>query len=171
MVMVRSIRHTIGVAFLFLVCAHFLSAQDIAEKKKDPPPFIDFSPKFGKPPAKGEVGRIDIQIAPIVNQPQPSQALPQKNAVPAGAQDWFWDKISPLERAGKAASDFDEALSHISASAQGQPFLPRLNDMKTLLTLYQGPILGASVQHSISPPLIAAVVYVESGGDPNAVSR
>ncbi len=144
-----------------------------------PPPFVDFSPKFGKPPPDGQLGKIDVEIAPVVNSPfaqkslteNLSKNLPDKMATPKGSYPWFWNVIPAVDRQGRAASDFRPALDHLRSAPQAQDIFPRLNDIQTLLALYKTDILSASVQFGVSPPLIASVIYVESGGDPRAVSR
>ena len=149
--------------------------QDKVVEKFPPPPFVDFSPKFGKPPPKGQAGKIDVKIAPGINSPSSpnplQENLPEKMATPKGSYPWFWDVIPALDRHGRAASDFRPALDHLRSSQQAQDVFPRLSDIQTLLALYKIDILNASVRFGVSPPLIASVIYVESGGDPRAVSR
>lgn len=158
---------------VFVLFGGIVAAQDLAsdsDEKPAPPPFVDFSPKFGKAPKQGESGKIDIQIAPVIQTPTVANALPGKRSVPTGSYHWFWETIPPTDRQGVFASDFGPALDLISSRDEGKAIVPRLNDMQTLLRLYQRHLLMASVRHSVSPPLLASVIYVESGGDPNAVS-
>lgn len=139
----------------------------IAALAESPPAFPEFSPKFGKPPAEG-AARIDVEItAPVSNN---STVAPQAAlSVQAGSPDVarFWQEVSPTGRDALKYSDFDLALRLAVAG----PSTPSLQDMQVLIQRFHTDLLLAGAQAGVSPALLAAMIYVESAGNPQAVSR
>ena len=134
-----------------------------------PEPFPDFSFKRVKPPSSNGP-RIKVQIAPRAEPAVPEGATPETEAQPS-AFAWFWTEVSP--DIGNAQSDrLAKAMSTVQdGAANGQINAPRLDEMQTITDAYGTAILRATVGTNVSPALVAAMIYVESGGKPEAVSK
>ncbi|MEL7100602.1 MAG: lytic transglycosylase domain-containing protein [Pseudomonadota bacterium] len=157
------IRHVTLCAAALLLCAP-------EGRAETPPPFPEFSAKRVKPPKAGTTKRITVQIAPQA----PAQAAPAATgAAPtpgaAGNYDWFWDAVSPDLAAG-GPGRLDVALGALSSARSPVP-VPRLQVMQDVARAHGRDILVSSVGTQVSPALVLAVMMVESGGDPAAVSR
>ncbi len=130
-------------------------------------------------PESGATSRITVQIdpnaprrvaaaAPPAESPSgsPSPATPG----PAGT-DWFWNAVSPL-RAESRPGRLAEALAVMANAAEGASVpVPRLQTLQEIARIHGRDILAATVGTRVSPALALAVIAVESGGRPDAVSR
>lgn len=136
----------------------------------DPPPFEDFTFKRIKAPEEGEPPRITVQIAPKPEPaaPEPESSKPQPPNPPGGSHAWFWETV-PAAGAGQAGLETALATLRNAVGAQGiRP--PRLARLRTIADRYGKAILKATVGTHVSPALALAVIAVESGGRPAAVS-
>lgn len=134
---------------------------------ESPPAFPEFSPKFGKPPAEGQA-RIDVEItAPVASAPPatPNDSVAAPSTAPNVTR--FWQEVSPTNRDALKYSDFDLALR----LAVSGPSTPSLQDMQVLIQRFHTDFLLAGAQAGVSPALLAAIAYVESAGNPQAISR
>ena len=131
----------------------------------------DIKPKFGKPPPANATKRITVFIEPVV----PSVAPEATDPTPAPQPDssahaaWFWGDIQARGRDGIAASDLDAALRIIQARAP-QSIVPTAQDMQDMVQRWNPQILMSSGISNMSPALVAAVIWVESRGKPDAIS-
>jgi soluble lytic murein transglycosylase-like protein len=134
--------------------------------------------------------RITVQIDPVeqarlmasipkptppLERQSPEDAAPLAPLVPlvdgAGGGDyaWYWEKVDPLR--GKMAGRFAEALAALSQGPGGaQVSAPSLQSLQNLAQTYGKEILTATVGTQVSPALALAVMGVESGGRPDAIS-
>ena len=130
--------------------------------------------------------RITIQIDPeeqarllalgpkVDPYPEPSDpsagAAPLAPMAPAGGSyDWYWDTV-PVAR---DASDgrFPIALAALGQGPDGSSVAaPRLQTMQNLAEKYGTQILMDTIGTNVSPALVLAVIGIESGGNPEAVS-
>lgn len=134
--------------------------------------------------------RITVQIDPA-EQARLLDALPKVDpnglpasdlpavdgnaALPSGLQEgaakygWFWDKVPAAQPA--VDGRFSLALATLSQGPDGSSVAaPRLQQMQGLANGYGTEILKATVGTAVSPALVLAVMGVESGGNPAAVS-
>jgi soluble lytic murein transglycosylase-like protein len=131
------------------------------------------------PPGK----RITVQIDPaeqaralaalpkIDPHPEPSaEAAAPLAPVPAGAAyDWFWEVIPPAQDAVQGR--FPLALATLSQGPAGASVAaPRMQNMQEIAQSYGTDILKATIGTQVSPALVLAVMGIESGGKPDAVS-
>ncbi len=140
--------------------AIFALAASVAHgQTESPPPFPEFTFKRVKPPQPGATRRITVQIAPdaptdgarIVAVPTPDMA------------DWFWNAL-PATGSGPR---FEAAMT---AVASGPVAAPRLDDLFLIAEAFGTSLLLATIGTNVSPALALAVIAVESGGDPDALS-
>ena len=135
---------------------------------------------IGESPA--EAARLKNGVKPgdrtrmhIVRRPAPGArkrifAPGERAARPAGrpgreAHRWFWELHAP---AGAAA--WDGMLATFEGRhARGQ-VLTRRETLEAVIAAYGGPIAAAAARARVSPALMAAVISVESAGQPGAVS-
>ena len=144
-----------------------------------PAPFPEFQAKRIRPPAAGAARRITVQIdpeaqaralrrtatSPVEAAPQPAE--PGANTA-IGRYDWFWQGVSPdLAEAGPER--LQGALQLLGGSRQVDA--PRLQALQQIARARGIPILKATLGTRVSPALVLAVIAVESGGAPDAVSR
>jgi hypothetical protein len=88
---------------------------------------------------------------------------------PASSYAWFWDKV-PLG-IGDASGRFETALAALTMGPGGQAVgAPRMQHMQEVADTYGKDILMATLDTKVSPALVLAVMGVESGGNPEAVS-
>ena len=88
---------------------------------------------------------------------------------PASSYAWFWDKV-PVG-ISEVSGRFDTALAALTMGPEGQVVrAPRMQHMQTVAETYGTDILRATLDTNVSPALVLAVMGVESGGDPEAVS-
>lgn len=142
-----------------------------------------FSAKRVKPPKPGQ-RRITVQVAPRANPavppPPASKAKPEATlalAAPAGdvakpsaRYAWYWDQISP-NLGSKAAGRLEPALISLTNGPAGQSVpAPRLQHLQEIAAKHGRDILRETVGTRVSPALALAVISVESGGKPDAVS-
>lgn len=128
--------------------------------------------------------RITVQIDPA-EQARALAALPKVDpdgvqtpeagaalvpVAPAGASyDWFWNSV-PAAR-GAVSGRFPLALAMLSQGPGGaQVAAPRMQHMQDIADSYGTEILKATLGTEVSPALVLAVIGVESGGRPAAVS-
>ncbi len=158
-----------------------------------PAPAADIEPrgvyKRIKAPKAGERPRVTVQISPqehasapsapstgpdlvvpdiIARTKVPPAAFPDimKKKTPEGAYKAFWEKVSPdMTRAGPGR--LDEALQALAAT---QISSPRLQNLQKIVEQRGVDILRTTVGTKVSPALVLAVMSVESGGRPTAVS-
>lgn len=123
--------------------------------------------------------RITVQIDPV-EQARLLGALPkvvlrrEGDAVvdlptsPA-AYGWYWDLVAPGRQ--DVSGRFGRALSALSQGPAGATVAaPRLQAMQGLAQTYGTEILKATIGTKVSPALVLAVMGIESGGDPKALS-
>ena len=147
-----------------------------AAQAEGPKPFPDFQAKRVKPPKKGAVGRINVQIDPAAQAAPAAAAAAVAPAVAAaaapaapGSYDWFWTKISPkADSAGPGRLDL--ALTTLAGADSPVPS-PRLQHMQDIARARGIDILRSTIDTQVSPALVLAVITVESAGKPDAVSR
>ncbi|WP_353345956.1 lytic transglycosylase domain-containing protein [Aquicoccus sp. SU-CL01552] len=165
----------IGAAALVLAWA---VAQAAAEATT---PYSDFQAKRIKAPPPGSAPRITVQIDPeeqaarLAAAPPPAETGPaadaaaDPNAAPTspGRYDWFWENISP-DLAQASPSRLQGALQLLSGAQKVAA--PRLQALQEIARARGLPILKATVGTRVSPALVLAVIAVESGGRPDAVS-
>lgn len=131
----------------------------------------DFTFKRVKPPAANYRGpRITVQITP--ETAPMAAATPDAPGAPARSDTmtWFWDKV-PADLATNPAVRLRTALDLMSSAAEARSVpAPRLQNLKTTTDSFGRHMLGASIGTKVSPALALAVIAVESGGQPDAVS-
>ncbi|TDK48047.1 lytic transglycosylase domain-containing protein [Antarcticimicrobium luteum] len=145
-----------------------------------PTAFPDFQAKRVRPPGAGAMRRITVQIDPeeqaaalraapaaaAENAAPTPQTAPDAGAAP-GRYSWFWEAVSP-DLAQSSPGRLQEAL-HLLSGAQ-KVAAPRLQALQEIARARGIPILKATVGTRVSPALVLAVIAVESGGRPDAVS-
>ena len=166
--------------FTYLLALIALSFGVNSSFAEDPPPFEDFSPRFGAPPKQGAKKLITVQIDPEEQKARLAPYKPQNgpNAEtdldpvpkPDAAYAWFWAKV-PTGRNEAAQDRLLSAIRTLSDGPDGAKVPgPRLQDMQDLARK-QGPdVLRATIGTGVSPALVLAVMSVESGGRTEAVS-
>ena len=88
---------------------------------------------------------------------------------PASDYGWYWDLV-PIGLADTAGR-FDMAVAALTQGPQGQAVrAPRMQSLQTMAETYGKDILLATLDTDVSPALVLAVMGVESGGNPEAVS-
>lgn len=145
--------------------------------------YTGFSAKRVKPPKPGQ-RRITVQVAPRANPavpppPEPKaepavaavlNAVPQDAAKPKARYAWYWEHVSP-NLASKAAGRLEPALVGLKKGPAGQTVpAPRLQSLQEIAEKHGRDILRETVGTRVSPALALAVISVESGGKPDAVS-
>ena len=158
---------------VFLVGIGVVSPASVAQEEGvGPAPFPEFTFKRVRPPSSGADRRIKVQIAPSepgIARPAPDAEPETAPAEPAYA--WFWEEISPALEA-QSGGRLEAASARVAKGiGEGQIGSPRLEDVKAITDSYGIDILAATVGKDVSPALVAAVIYVESAGDAEAVSR
>ncbi|WP_146590629.1 lytic transglycosylase domain-containing protein [Puniceibacterium confluentis] len=145
-----------------------------------PPPFVDFSAKFVKPPKAGTKRRITVQIAPQPARPKPvavaaaaaavAPLAPAGRSTGTGRYGWFWDSVSPA-LAASGPGRLEPALIRLGNPPAGAGVAaPRLQDLANIARAHGRDILLSTVGTKVSPALVLAVMAVESGGRVDAVS-
>lgn len=130
----------------------------------------DFTFRSVGVPEAGATSRITVQIDP--NAPRRIAAAAPVAAPPVaqgGSSEWFWNAVSPA-RADSRPGRLEDALRAIADAPAPVP-VPRLQALQDIAGLYGRDILAATVGTKVSPALALAVISVESGGRPDAVSR
>lgn len=129
--------------------------------------------------------RITVQIDPVEQAallsarpwPEPRREAeggdPMAPLLPsepvASSYDWFWDTV-PVAR-DASADRFDLALAALDNGPEGQAVAaPRLQTMQNLAEKWGTQILKDTIGTNVSPALVLAVMGIESGGNPQAVS-
>jgi soluble lytic murein transglycosylase-like protein len=139
----------------------------------DPPPFPEFTFKMGKPPEKGTKKRITVQIEPEADQqPQPANDGQSPVTTPDLANyAWFWTQVSP-KRSVDGAERLGVAMQALGEGPEGAKVRsPRLQAVQDIARTHGAQILQATIGSRVSPALALAVISVESGGKPAAVSH
>ncbi|MCE0504417.1 lytic transglycosylase domain-containing protein [Roseivivax sp. GX 12232] len=148
----------------------------------------DFSARFVKPPAPGSQKRVTVQIAPRANPavyaapeakapPEPgaapgAEAASPRAPGPEARYGWFWDQVAPERAAAAGPGRLEPALAALKSGPGGAPVAaPRMQAVQDLAARYGRDLLLHSVDTQVSPALALAVMAVESGGRPEAVSR
>jgi hypothetical protein len=148
----------------------------------------DFSARFVKPPKPGESRRVTVQIAPRANPavlPPPEKAPSDEDApevietsaaiapkAPSARFAWFWDEVAPDRASATGPGRLEPSLAVLkSAPETGRVPAPRMQHVQDLAARYGTHLLRHSVGTDVSPALALAVMSVESGGKPDAVSR
>ena len=147
----------------------------------DPAPFRDFTFKRVGVPKKGTRPKL-VQINPV--EQARLLAVPKKSAPKTGTEsfaalptpspkakgfDWFWDKVP---RNGIGPGGLDTAMAVLGAPPPGRAAGSyRLDALKKIADRHGATILGATIGTQVSPALALAVIAVESGGRPAAVSH
>lgn len=136
-----------------------------------PKPFPEFEAKRVKPPKRGSVARIDVQIDPAAQaKPVAVAAAPTIAAAPAiaGSYDWFWQKVSP-DAASSGPGRLELAMATLAGAETKVP-APRLQQMQDIAKARGIDILRSTIGTDVSPALVLAVITVESSGQVDAVS-
>ena len=158
---------------LTLFCAAALCAGLWSDAQAEgPKPFPQFSAKRVKPPSAGTAKRITVQIAPTASKPTaPAGPAAQDAPVVTEARyNWFWETVS-TKRGPASPARLEPALVRLMNPPQGQGVAaPRLQDIQDIATRYGRDIMAATIGTRVSPALALAVISVESGGRPAAVS-
>ncbi|MGV6802784.1 MAG: lytic transglycosylase domain-containing protein [Ruegeria sp.] len=158
-----------------------------------PAPAADVEPrgvyKRIKAPKPGTRPRVTVQISPeehaaapsapstgtdlivpdiIARTKVPPAAYPDimKKKSPEGAYKVFWEKVSP-ELAQAGPGRLDDAIQALAAT---EVTSPRLQTLQRIVEQRGVDILRTTVGTKVSPALVLAVMSVESGGRPTAVS-
>ncbi|PRY85348.1 lytic transglycosylase domain-containing protein [Donghicola tyrosinivorans] len=150
-----------------------LSALMAAPVDSAPKPFPEFTFKMIKPPAPGTPPKIDVQIAPEDAQTTDAPIVQDPDApAPSNARySWFWDRVSPAVKAASPAR-IEEALLAIQGTDGGPSVpTPRLQLMMDVANRFGTTIMASTIGKEVSPALVLAVIWVESAGQPSAVSR
>ena len=88
---------------------------------------------------------------------------------PISDYGWYWDLV-PVGLADTSGR-FDMALAALTQGPEGQVVrAPRMQSLQTMAESYGKDILMATLDTRVSPALVLAVMGVESGGNPEAVS-
>jgi len=103
-------------------------------------------------------------------EPANNEAKALDPVAPAGAHyDWYWNTV-PVAR-DAADGRFALAMATLSQGPDGASVkAPRLQAMQGLAQTYGTEILKATIGTSVSPALVLAVMGIESGGNPDALS-
>ncbi|MEL6477798.1 MAG: lytic transglycosylase domain-containing protein [Pseudomonadota bacterium] len=103
---------------------------------------------------------------PPVVLPAPTRRLDGRRV----SSDWFWQQISP-KRAGASGARWGDAVKVVqSARAKGRAVFRAGPRVRRIIGKW-GPILGReAAARNLPLPLLVAVVAVESGGNPRAIS-
>lgn len=124
-------------------------------------------------PALGHAAGLDLRALRGGRQmdaspPAPPPSLPRHQG--PVSSEWFWQQISPAAT-GEGAIRWSRAVRVVeTAKAQGQPVFNASARVKRILGRW-GPILKREAKARKVPlPLLAAVIAVESGGNPRAIS-
>lgn len=129
--------------------------------------------------------RITVQIDPVEQAallsarpwPEPRQeaegadpTAPLPPLPPVGASyDWYWESVPVAREAGQ--DRFDLALAALDNGPEGEGVAaPRLQTMQNLAEKWGTQILADTIGTKVSPALVLAVMGIESGGNPQAVS-
>ena len=163
-----------------IACAVFGSGVALAQDASVRPDFTFKRVKVGDPiPGK----RITVQIDPAeqarllallpkveLKRPDDPVDLIAPDADPSTATyAWYWDSVDPAR--GKMAGRFNEALVALAQGPKGAMVgAPRMQAMQGLAQTYGKEILKATIGTQVSPALVLAVMGIESGGQPDAVS-
>ena len=143
-----------------------LAAPALAQDRLQP----DFTFKRVGLPKPG-ARRLTIQIDPAAKPATLPPAAPPRVAPGAGPLDWFWAAVPP-ERDASGPGRLQAALSAMRNAPQGQAIpSPRLTDLNEIARRHGRDILRATVGTRVSPALVLALISVESGGRPDAVSH
>ncbi len=135
-------------------------------------------------PGAGSTDRITVQIDPaaplfVSNRPAtpfvplaPPGALEggDGSADQAAGVEWFWNSVSPL-LSDSGPGRFVEALRVVATAPEGGIPGPRLQTLQEIASVHGTDILRQTVGTRVSPALVLAVIAVESGGRPQAVSH
>lgn len=88
---------------------------------------------------------------------------------PTADYGWYWTLV-PTGLADTSGR-FDLALAALNQGPDGQAVRsPRMQDLQSMAETYGRDILLATLDTDVSPALVLAVMGVESGGNPEAVS-
>ena len=104
---------------------------------------------------------IDERLEELVPNPTPHEQ-------PSGNTDWFWANL-PNTTADANRDKLRLALNQIDNAPEGFA-LPDTGLLTKIVRDYGKTILRTSIETQVSPPFIAAVIAVESAGNPTAVS-
>ena len=129
----------------------------------------DFTFKTIKPPKPGATKRINIQIQPgTANDTVKTVTV---SSPPAQTSDWFWNAVS-ADLSAAAPGRFPDALKKVAMLAPKDALdIPGFDRFHAASQKFGTEILLATLGRKVSPALVLAVIGVESGGDPNAVSK
>lgn len=156
--------------------------------EEPPNPQADFTFKRitvgkGAPQPKVVTKRITVQIDPeeqarflaALPKIDPSAAREAAEAgeappTPKSAYGWYWEQFSP-GRDGAGPGRLDAAERALAMGPDGARVrAPRLATLQTIAETHNAAILKATVGTNVSPALVLAVIGIESGGRPQAVS-
>ena len=100
----------------------------------------------------------------------PAAAAPLGPRIPGTARyDWFWDAVPASLDA--VAGRYPKAMAALSLGPAGAMVAaPRLQQMQDIAARYGTEILKATLDTSVSPALVLAVMGIESGGRAAATS-
>ncbi|WP_283966497.1 lytic transglycosylase domain-containing protein [Tritonibacter sp. AK171] len=143
--------------------------------QESPAPFADFEAKRVRPPTPGTHKRITVQIDP---QASPSsQGTSDVEAAedgsievpkPSARYEWFWAEVGS-DLAGASPGRLQDGLAVLETRSDIST--PRLQDLQNMIAAYGVQMLTSTIGTEVSPALVLAVMAVESGGKPDAISR
>lgn len=131
----------------------------------------DFTFKRVSVPEPGSTNLITIQIEPKeVKAPAAQPEEPIADRLTSDTMKWFWDDVSPaLADTGPGRAEL--AVSALRNAPHGERVAaPRLKLLQQLASAYGADILRNTVGTDVSPPLVLALIAVESGGRAKAES-
>jgi len=159
-----NVRNSFGTAIISALISA-VAATAIAE---------DFTFRRVKPPAPGVTKRITIQVDktwPYETPPpvRPGPRNPESVDID-GPDGWFWTAISP------ALDDADPtriatAITVLENSPDGYDSVKTSSGvLQAIIDEYGSEIIAGTAGKRVSPALVLAVIAVESGGKPKALS-
>lgn len=147
----------------------------LAQAQEAPAPFADFEAKRVRPPAPGTQKRITVQIEPKAPKVGEESASPQGESdvgsvrtAPQARYAWFWDEVG-ADLAGASPGRLQSSLAVLEG--RNDISTPRLQELQSMISNYGVSLLTSTIGTEVSPALVLAVMAVESGGKPDAVSR
>ncbi|MEO0342120.1 MAG: lytic transglycosylase domain-containing protein [Pseudomonadota bacterium] len=101
-------------------------------------------------------------IAPTTPPVEGLGIVPKNETAP-----WFWDQFSPTLEDASVIS-LQKAL--LIGGSEAEALVPKVEAMQKLASTYGPALLRSGAEFGVSPALLLSVMYVESRGDPTAVS-
>lgn len=137
----------------------------------DPKPFPKFEARRVKAPKKGSRPKITVQITAKTPSVAPAAApAATQPGAQASSYGWFWSAVSD-QIGDQSPAQLQRAERRLQSPPSGAVApAPPLSQMVPVARQFGPDILRATVGTGVSPALVLAVIMVESGGRPEAVS-